>query len=219
MSMKTIVLNASPRKNWNTAKLLKAAADGASKAGSEVEYINLYDLDFKGCRSCMLCKRKGAERCHCYWKDDLSPVIDRIFAADTLFIGTPIYLGRPTSAYFALMERLHFCALSYDDYSNYFKGKVNVGMFVTMNATREFYDKLYKEKFEAYADEFKQLNGEVYLCPCFNTLQVADYSKFNMGGFDAEDKKKANEELFPVDLQKAFDLGMKLSRMDIDEEK
>ena len=40
-----------------------------------------------------------------------------------------------------------------------------------------------------------------------------------MGGFDAEDKKKANEELFPVDLQKAFDLGMKLSRMDLDEEK
>ena len=59
----------------------------------------------------------------------------------------------------------------------------------------------------------------MYLCPCFNTLQVADYSKFNMGGFDAEDKKKANEELFPADLQKAFDLGMKLSRMHDGDEK
>lgn len=210
--MKTIVLNASPRKNWNTAKLLRSAADGAAKAGSEVEYINLYDLNYTGCRSCMLCKRKGAERCHCYIKDDLSPVIDRIFAADTLFIGTPIFLGRPTSQYFALMERLHFCALSYDDYSNYFTGKVNVALFVTMNATKEFYDQLYKEQFEAYANELKQLNGEVYLYPCYNTLQVADYSKFSMSSFDEADKRRANKEQFPIDLSKAFELGMKLGR-------
>jgi multimeric flavodoxin WrbA len=93
--MKTIILNASPRKNWNTAKLLRSAADGAAKAVSEVEYINLYDLNYTGCRSCMLCKRKGAESCHCYIKDDLSPVIDRIFAADTLFIGTPFFWEDP----------------------------------------------------------------------------------------------------------------------------
>ena len=166
--MKTIVLNASPRKGWNTAKLLKSAADGARDAGAEVEYIDLYDLNFTGCRSCMLCKRKDVERCHCYWKDDLSPVIDKIFQADALIIGTPIYLGRPTSRYFALIERLHFCSLSYDDYSNYFKGKVNVGFFVTMNATKEFYDRLYKEKFEAYAKEMEMLGGEVNLSmiPC-----------------------------------------------------
>ena len=95
--MKTIILNASPRKNWNTAKLLKSAAEGALSTSAEVEYIDLYDLSFTGCRSCMLCKRKGVERCHCYWKDDLSPIIDKVFSADTLLIGTAIYLGRPTS--------------------------------------------------------------------------------------------------------------------------
>lgn len=51
--MKTIILNASPRKNWNTAQLLKSAAKGAESAGAEVEYIDLYDLNFTGCRSCM----------------------------------------------------------------------------------------------------------------------------------------------------------------------
>lgn len=210
--MKTIILNASPRKNWNTAKLLKSAAKGALAAGAEVEYINLYDLNFTGCRSCMLCKRKNVERCRCYWKDDLSPIIDKIFAADTLLIGVPIYLGRPTSQYFALIERIHFSALSYDDYSNYFKRKVNVGMFVTMNATKEFYDKLYKNKFEKYADELKQLNGEIHLYPCYNTLQVSDYSKFNMGSFDEIIKKEVHNNLFPVDLQNAYNLGMKLSQ-------
>lgn len=210
--MKTIILNASPRKNWNTAQLLKSAMDGAKAAGAEVEYIDLYDLNFTGCRSCLLCKRKDAERCCCYWKDDLSPIIDKVFAANTLFIGTPIYLGRPTSQYFAFMERLHFCSLSYDNYSNYFKGKVNVGMFVTMNATKVFYEKLYKEKFEAYAREFQLLNGKVDVYPCYNTVQVKDYSKFSMAGFSEEEKKKAHEKCFSVDLENAYNLGVQLSQ-------
>lgn len=209
--MNVLAINCSPRKNWNTAQLLKSALEGAKSNGAEVEYINLYDLNFAGCRSCILCKRKDVERCHCYWKDDLSPVIDKIFAADVLFIGTPIYLGRPTSQYFALMERLHFTALSYDDYRNYFNGKVNVGMFVTMNATEEFYDKLYKEKFEEYASEFKALNGDVSIYPCYNTLQVKDYSKFNMSSFSEEDKKKVHEDRFPIDLKNVYDLGVKLA--------
>lgn len=210
--MQTLVLNASPRKAWNTAKLLKSAAEGAKSAGSEVEYIDLYDLNFTGCRSCMLCKRKGAQRCHCYWKDDLSPIIDKIFWADVLLIGTAIYLGRPTSRYFEVLERLHFCSLSYDDYSNYFTGKVNVGLFVSMNASKEFYDKLYKDAFEGYARELQMLNGEVCLYPCHDTLQVADYSKYNMAGFDAERKRLSREKNFPRDLENAYQIGQRLVR-------
>ena len=210
--MQTLVLNASPRKAWNTAKLLKSAAEGAKSAGSEVEYIDLYDLNFTGCRSCMLCKRKGAQRCHCYWKDDLSPIIDKVFRSDVLLVGTAIYLGRPTSRYFEVMERLHFCALSYDDYSNYFTGKVNVGLFVSMNASKEFYDRLYKDAFEGYARELQMLNGEVCLYPCHDTLQVADYSKYNMAGFDAERKRLSREKNFPRDLENAYQIGQRLVR-------
>ena len=68
-----------------------------------------------------------------------------------------------------------------------------------------------KEKFEEYADEFKRLNGDVTLYPCYNTLQVSDYSKFNMSGFDESAKKKTHDELFPVDLQNAYNLGLELS--------
>lgn len=41
---------------------------------------------------------------------------------------------------------------------------MNVGMFVTMNATKEFYDKMYKEKFEEYANEFKQKSTQLIFC-------------------------------------------------------
>jgi len=120
--MKTIILNGSPRKNWNTALMLKEAQKGAESVGAETEYIDLFDLTYTGCRSCLACKRKDAEHCKCFWKDDLSPIIERIFAADALIIGSPIYLGDITSQVHGLIERLQFCALSYDNYSNYFTG-------------------------------------------------------------------------------------------------
>ena len=106
-------MNGSPRKNWNTAMMLKEARKGAESVGADTEYIDLFDLSFTGCRACLACKRKEAERCKCFWKDDLSPVIDRIFAADALIIGSPVYLGDITSQVHALIERLHFCVLRY----------------------------------------------------------------------------------------------------------
>lgn len=128
------------------------------------------------------------------------------------FSSAPRYLGRPTSRYFEVLERLHFCALSYDDYSNYFTGKVNVGLFVSMNASKEFYDRLYKDAFEGYARELQMLNGEVCLYPCHDTLQVADYSKYNMAGFDAERKRLSRERCFPQDLKNAFQIGKRLAQ-------
>lgn len=208
--MKTIILNGSPRKNWNTALMLKEAQKGAESVGAETEYIDLYDLSYTGCRSCMACKRKGAERCKCFWKDDLTPLIDRIFAADALIIGSPIYLGDITSQVHALIERLHFCALSYDNYSNNFTGKVNVGIILTMNAPKTFYNLAYRKKAKEVSQSFKALNGEVEVYACCDTLQVNDYSRYNMTSFNENHKKEMRGKQFPKDLRQAFQMGVKL---------
>lgn len=42
-----MIINGSPRKNFNTAKMLKEAQRGAQDAGAEVEYVNLYDINYK----------------------------------------------------------------------------------------------------------------------------------------------------------------------------
>ena len=57
---KVIILNGSPRKIFNTAQLLKEVQKGAESTGAEVEYFNLYDYNFLGCRSCFACQRKGS---------------------------------------------------------------------------------------------------------------------------------------------------------------
>lgn len=211
--MKTIIINASPRKNWNTAQLLKEAQKGAEEAGSETEYIDLYSLDFTGCRSCLACKRKGAERCKCYWKDDLSPLIDRITQADSLIIGSPIYFGEPTAKFRALLERLIFVMLSYDNYSSYFTGKVNVGLIYTMNASGSYVDTLIKPMAKGIEGTFRFLNGKVQSYFSCNTTQVSDYSKYSMAGFNLESKKEAREKQFPIDLEECHRLGKELARI------
>lgn len=210
--MKTIILNASPRKNSNTAQLLQSAQKGAESIGAETEYINLYDLNFTGCRSCMACKRKGAEPCKCYWKDELSPVLDSIFEADTLLIGSPIYLGDTSSHFHAFLERMDFVTLSYNDYSCLFKGKLNVGIFLTMNAPKQYYEDVYQNKLQDQMDAFKRFGGSVSVYPCFDTLQVKDYSRYEMGVWNEQHKKAFHETEFPKNLSDAFQLGAELSK-------
>ena len=74
---KALFINGSPRKNGNTAQLLKRAMDGAREAGAEVELVNLYDrsLNYKGCMSCFACKLKGGKKGVCSFKDDLQPIL------------------------------------------------------------------------------------------------------------------------------------------------
>ena len=210
--MKTIVINASPRKKWNTAQIMKSAAEGAESVDADVEYINLYDIDLKGCMSCLICKNKKSKKAKCYWRDELSPIIEKILTADTLLIGSPIYFGKTTSHFTALMERLIFCVLSYDDYSSYYEGKLNVGLFYTMNAPEEVYKESYEEKLKENENLFNLLNADVITYPVFNTLQVNDYSKYNMSSFNEEDKKGFKDKQFSKDLKEAFNIGAKLSK-------
>ena len=210
--MKTIVINASPRKTWNTAEIMQSAQKGAESVGAETEYFNLYDLVFKGCRSCLICKRKDKTKGKCYWRDDLTPLLEKVYEADALIIGSPIYFGQPTSEFRALLERLVFCIMSYDDGSSYFTGKVNVGIFYTMNAPLEFYEESMKDSLSSNEFLFKYLNGEVISYPVCDTLQVHKYSEYNMAGFSQEVKEKQLILQFPNDLEKAFEIAAELSK-------
>ncbi len=211
--MKSILINASPRRTWNTAQLVREAQKGAESVGAQTEYIDLYDLRFTGCRSCLACKRKDAERCRCYWNDDLPPLIDRIFKADAVILGSPIYLGEPTAQFRALYERLIFCALSYDGGPAYFRGKVNAGLIYTMNCPREFYDSTYVPAFRNTERTFGSfLHGTVQTYAACGTQQVNDYGQYSMGRFNEAERKAHREKQFPLDLEACFRMGAELSR-------
>ena len=89
-----------------------------------------------------------------------------------------------------------------------FKGKVDVNVFLTMNAGKEHYDEVYCKRMEEYFAPFRFLNGSVQIVPVCDTLQVQNYSKFAMAGFSEEHKKAVHEAEFPLALEKAFRIGV-----------
>lgn len=140
---KVIIINASPRKNFNTVEVLKSNEKGAQSVGAETEFINLIDIDFKGCISCFACKRKGKSLGGlCAVKDGAREILEKIINADALIIGSQIYDFYPTGMFRNLLERMLFAGGSYmiDENGRYelnLKKKIPVGLIYTMNATKE----------------------------------------------------------------------------------
>lgn len=227
--MKVIAINGSPRKNFNTATLLHQAIEGAKSVGADTELIHLCDLNFKGCTSCFACKRKNSSYIgHCVMKDDLTSVLEKIAKCDVLLLGTPIYFANITGAMQSFLERLLFSSHNYDgqgvtaSYRSLFKGKVSSGFIYTMNATKDIHTmnlpeevvKLYDYDtlFQRYKQLFvKILNGTSEFLLSQDTYQFDDYSKYHASRFDEKQKDQVRREQYPIDCQKAFEMGARLA--------
>lgn len=212
--MKAIAINGSPRKGWNTEKLLKEALRGAESVGAETKLVQLYDLNYTGCKSCFACKKQGAESYQCVIKDDLAPVIEEIFTADALFLGSPIYFGDITGQMVCFIERFGFPLLSYDDYTKrLFDGKINAALFLTMNAPEVFYKSSMEQSLKNRAGILERLGGKVEVYAAYDTYQFSDYSKYHTGVFDEVHKRKVRAEQFPKDLEAAYAIGRRLTSL------
>lgn len=201
--MKTIVINADPKKSGSTAQLMKCAVKGVESVNSEVEYVDLYDFDLSGCTVCQICKN-DEEICKCYLKDEVSPLIERILSSDCLLVGAPIFFSYPSSHYLALLERLIYCIVSYKT-GNKFKGKVNVGFFYTTNYPKKYFEEKIRPHLKKSEDLLKMLNGDVEI-HAFHKISNVERSGAS------EDKLKSKEEQFKNDLEKVFDICAELSK-------
>lgn len=211
---KIIAINGSPRKNWNTAILLQSALEGAKANGAETELINLYDYEFKGCVSCLVCKRKDSTANGlCAYKDALTTILEKCKAADAVILGSPIYFGDVTSMMRSFLERFLFPSLCYqvDSTTGALKTlatKKPIGFIYTMNATKDWCD-------TAYAGMCNQIEGSlaaiygyaVKSLKVYNTCQVKNYADYNMDYFSETDKHQYRDEHFEKDKQLAFELG------------
>jgi multimeric flavodoxin WrbA len=212
--MKAIAINGGPRKNWNTAILLNWALEGTAVCGAETEYVHLYDLNFKGCVSCFACKtRGGASYGTCGYRDKLSPLLERIAAAEILLIGSPIYFGTVTGELRSFLERLLFPYGTYTDPPRtLFPGTLRSGLIYTMNVSEEQAGNLgYFTHLANNERVLQQRFGSAESLYSFDTLQFDDYSLIEADRFDPVHKAKRRQEIFPVDIQKAFELGKRLA--------
>ncbi|MBR3855400.1 MAG: flavodoxin family protein [Bacteroidaceae bacterium] len=207
---KIVIIDGGPRRNMNTSQLLQKFAEGAMSVGGDVEVkiFRLYNLDYKGCMSCMACKLKGRASNICRFRDALTPVLEEIAVADGLVLGSPIYFGEVTGQMRAFLERLSFPWLSYNDYSLTAPKRMPVVLVETMNGTPERNN---SNHFGTMEWCIATALGTPERIVAYNTCQVAKYDNYELGSFSEEDKHAWRAAHLEEDLQKAFEAGRKMA--------
>ncbi len=102
--MKVLAINGSARLDGNTAALLHVAMGECEAAGMEAELVQLAGQSVRGCTGCGSCARLKNRRC--IMTDDIAnDVMQKIFDADGLFVGTPTYYANAAPEILGLMAR------------------------------------------------------------------------------------------------------------------
>lgn len=213
--MKLVVVNGSPRKNWNTDTLLKEVIRAAEDNCAQTELIYLNDLNYKGCISCMACKLKNGKNIgRCNLQDDLTDVLDKIHEADALVVGSSIYWHDVTGKTRLFIEILLFQYLNYDEYDKpYSTPKKKTAMIYTMNMPEQ----LHKENkyndliFNKYEDMMTHFFNECTTLYTTQTKLIKDYIKYHLNVFDEEMMQQRHETVFPEVCKQAYQLGKKLT--------
>ena len=213
--MKFYLINGSNRKKYNTAKLLDATAEGITDElekqdrTAKVEIIDLYTLDYTGCKSCLHCKKiEGKFYGTCPIKDDLYELLPKLWNADAIVLGSPIYFGNVTGQMRCLLERLLFPKFVYGGQT--LANPKPVAFIYTMNVTKELSDEMYTESIYNTIERFIEYNfGKPYSLKAYDTYQFKDYSLYEHK-FDEVAKKKQQEQQFPKDLEEAYNIGIQI---------
>lgn len=212
--MKILAINGSPRKEWNTATLLEKSLEGAASEGADVEIVHLYEINFKGCTSCFACKLKnGKDYGRCGYNDELTPILKKALEADAIILGSPIYFGTVTGEMKLFMERHMFPYLTYEASGlSLFPKKIPVGFIYTMGADENRMKDLYIDKHIELNDMILgRIFGYSESLIVSDTYQFDDYSKY-VSSFDVEEKTKRHNEVFPLDCDKAYELGVRFAK-------
>ena len=102
--MKTVIINASPRKDGATAKVLNEFANQLKNKNTEITLFHLSDLEMDFCKGCCTCYKTG----QCFLDDDAKTLLKAISEANGLIIGTPCYISGISGQLKVFLDRGHF---------------------------------------------------------------------------------------------------------------
>lgn len=132
--MKAILICGSPRKEGNTEYLLNHCKDILKDKNIEAEIVTLADKNIKGCLGCGWCRENEALKC-INDKDDFLPVFEKMLAADTIILGSPVYFGSATPEIMALIDRAGFIGRSNQLFARKIGAAITVGRRAGQNFT------------------------------------------------------------------------------------
>jgi len=104
--MNILVFMGSPRKNGDTATLLKSFLTELEIKGAKVKTIFLYDKKIAPCLECFQCQDKLGEY-GCSIQDDMYDISDEMLKADCFILASPIFIWYCTAPMKAMLDRFY----------------------------------------------------------------------------------------------------------------
>jgi multimeric flavodoxin WrbA len=109
--MKVLGINGSPRKQGNTAAMIRTVFEELENEGIATELYQLGGTVLRGCTGCRTCFERQDEKC-VYGDDGMNDAISRMIEADGFIIGSPTYFADLTAETKALIDRAGYVGLS-----------------------------------------------------------------------------------------------------------
>ena len=158
-----LVISGSPRHQGNTYKITKLIEEKI-KALDEIafEYLLLKKLNLQFCRGCLVCMKKGENKCPC--RDDSIELRDKMLSADGIIFISPVYVHTVS----ALMKNF-YDRFAYMCHQPRFRDKA--AMFVVTTELTGAQETLEYMRFPAFTWGFK-------MGPCIEVV----YPGFKNGG-------------------------------------
>jgi len=122
--MKVITINGSSNPMGNTALALDRVSEILSSHSIETERIDIGKGALHGCIACGYCGKMRNRRC--VFNDDIvNGALDRLFSADGLVIGSPVYYAGMNGALKSFLDRAFFVGSAN---GSLFRHKVGAGV-------------------------------------------------------------------------------------------
>ncbi len=107
--MKVVAFNGSPRREGNTAILLRRVLAEVEAAGIETEVVQVGGQEIRGCNGCRRCRTLQSGRCS-QESDIVNACVAKMSEADGILLGSPTYFTDVTTEMKALIDRCGFVA-------------------------------------------------------------------------------------------------------------
>ncbi len=109
--MKVVAFNGSPRKDGNTAILIRHVFGELENQGIETDLVQLSEGEIHGCIACYKCMENKDRRC-AVKSDSANRYIEMMLGADGIILGSPVYFQDVTPEMKALIDRTGYVARS-----------------------------------------------------------------------------------------------------------
>ncbi len=100
-----LVLTSSPRMRGNCEDLAKVAAESILAAGGKAECMSLASRKIMPCTACDLCVARKAK--YCVIHDDMDLLYEKVLAADSLLLISPVYWFSYSAQLKLFIDRLY----------------------------------------------------------------------------------------------------------------